>query len=46
MCRSPKKLKMLIEVPNEAHLKVQTLSYNTILISFPQRVPTLSCPFR
>ena len=43
--RSPKKLKLLIEVPNEAHLKVHILSYNMILISSPKRVPRLSCAF-
>ena len=43
--RSPIKLKVLIEVPNEAHLKVQILSYNMILISSPQCVPRLSCAF-
>ena len=29
----------------EAHLKVQILSYNMILISSPSRVPRLSCAF-
>ena len=33
--RSQKKLKLLIEVPNEAHVKVHILSYNMILFSFP-----------
>ena len=33
--RSPKKLKLFIEVPNEAHLKVHILSYNMILMSSP-----------
>ena len=43
--RSSKKLKLLIEVPNKAHLKVHILSYNMILISSPWRVPRLSCAF-
>ena len=36
---------MLIDVTNEAHLKVDILSYNMILISSPWRVPRLSCAF-
>ena len=35
MGRSSKKLKLLIEVTNEAHLKVHILSYNMILILSP-----------
>ena len=31
--RSPKKLKLLIEVPNVVHVKVHVLSFNMILIS-------------
>ena len=34
-CRLPKKLKSLIEFPYVAHLKVQVLSFNMILISSP-----------
>ena len=34
-CRSPKKLKSLIEVPYVAHLKVQVLSFNVNLFSSP-----------
>ena len=44
-CRSPKKLKSLMDIPYVAHLKVHTLSYNMILISSPKRVPRPSCPF-
>ena len=33
--RSPKKLELFMEIPNEAHLKVQILSNNMILISSP-----------
>ena len=43
--RSSKKLKLLIDVTNEAHLKVDILSYNMILISSPWCVPRLSCAF-
>ena len=39
------KAKMLIDVTNEAHLKVDILSYNMILISSPWRVPRRSCAF-
>ena len=42
MCRSPKKLKSLIEVPYVVHV----LSFNKILISSPKRVPTPSYPLR
>ena len=45
-CRSPKKLKSLIEVPYVAHLKVQVLSFNMNLFSSPERVPRTSYPFR
>ena len=43
-CRSPKKLKSLIEVPYVAHLNVQVLSFNLNLIFSPRRVhiPTYS----
>ena len=44
--RSPKKLKSLIDVPNVVHVKVNALSFNMILISFPERVLTPSYPFR
>ena len=40
--RSPKKLKLLIDVPNAVHVKVHVLSFNMILISSPQRVSELS----
>ena len=33
--RSPKKVKLLIEVPNVVHVKVHVLSFNMILISPP-----------
>ena len=46
MCRSPKKLKSLIELPYVVDVKVHVLSFNIILISYPQRVPTSSYPFR
>ena len=45
MCRSPKKLKSLIEVRYIVAVKVHVLSFNMILISSPQRVPTPSYPF-
>ena len=35
MCRSPKKLESLIDVPNVVHVKVHVLSFNMILISSP-----------
>ena len=44
--RSPKKLESLIEVPSVDHVKVRVLSFNMILISSPERVLTLSYPFR
>ena len=44
--RSPKKLEMLIEVPNVVLVKVHVLSFNMILISSPWRVLTPSYPFR
>ena len=43
--RSPKKLPLLIEVPNVVHVKVHVLSFNMILISSPWRVLTPSYPF-
>ena len=43
--RSSKKLKLLIDVTNEANVKVHILSYNMILISSPWRVPRLSSAF-
>ena len=43
--RSPRKLKSLIVVPYVAHLKIQVVSFNMLLISTPQRVPRPSCPF-
>ena len=43
--RSPKKQKLMIEVPYVAHQKVQVLSYNVIVISSPYRVPRLSYAF-
>ena len=44
--RSPKKLKLLIEVPNVVHVTVQVLSFNAILHSTPRLVLRLSYPFR
>ena len=44
-CRSPKKLKSLIEVPYVAHLKLQVLNFNMNLIFSPQRVHRPSYPF-
>ena len=46
MCHSPKKLKSLIEVPYVVDVKVHVLSFNIILISNQQRIPTPSKPFR
>ena len=43
---SPKKVKILIEVPNVVHVKVHVLSFNMILLSSPWRVPRPSYPFR
>ena len=45
-CRSPKKLKSLLEVPYVALLKEQVLSFKTNLFSAPLRVPRPSYPFR
>ena len=45
MCRSPHKLKSLIEVPYIVDVKVHVLSFNMILISSPKRVPTPSYPY-
>ena len=45
MCRSPKKLKSLIEVPYVLDVKVHVLSFNMILISSPWRVPIPSYSF-
>ena len=45
-CRSPKKLKSLLEFPYVAHLKEQVLSFNANLFYAPQRVPRPSYPFR
>ena len=44
--RSPKKRKGIIYVHSVAHLKVQVLNFNVILISSPWRVPSPSYPFR
>ena len=44
--RSPKELKSFVEVPNAVHVNVHVPSFNMILISSPQRVLTLSYPFR
>ena len=44
--RSQEKLKSLIRVRYVAHLKVQVLLYNMILISFPWRVLRPSYQFR
>ena len=46
MCRSPQKLKSLIEVPYVVDVKVHVLSFIKNLISSPQRIPTPSYPFR
>ena len=46
MCPSPKKLKSLIGFPYILDVKVHVLSFNMILISSPQGVPTPSYPFR
>ena len=46
MCRSPKKLKLLIEVPYVVDVKVHVLNFNMILISSTQRVTIPSHPFR
>ena len=43
--RSPKWLKLLIEVGYVAHVKVHVLSFNMILISSRQHVPRPSYPF-
>ena len=43
--RSPRKLELLIEVPNVVHVKVHVLSFNIILISSPWHVLTPSYPF-
>ena len=43
---SPKKLKEIIYVPYVAHLKVQVLNFNVILIPSSCRVPNPSYPFR
>ena len=45
--RSPKKLKSLIEVPNVVHVKINVLSFNTILmtlITYAYRIRRPSCP--
>ena len=41
----PKKLKSLIEVPYVLQVKVQVLSFNTILTSSPKRLPRPTYPF-
>ena len=46
MGRSPKKLELLIEVPNVVHTKVHVQSFNMILISSPLRVLTPSYAIR
>ena len=46
ICHSPKKLKLLIDVPCVADMKVHVLSFHMILISSPWPVPTPSYPFR
>ena len=43
--RSPKKLKLFMDVPYVAHLKVQVLSFNMNLIATPQRIPRPSYSF-
>ena len=44
--RSPKKVKLLNELAYVLHVKEHVLSFNMILISFPQRVPRPGYPFR
>ena len=44
--RSPKELKSLIDVPYEALLKVQALSFILNHFSSPSQVPSPSIPFR
>ena len=44
-CRSPKKLKSFIGVPNVVHMNVHVLSFNMILISSQWCVLTPSYPF-
>ena len=44
--RSPKKLKILIEVPLVGLVKVHVLSFNMILLSSSYRVPRPSYQFR
>ena len=46
MDRSQEKLKSLIRIRYVAHLKVEVLIYNLILISSPWRVHRPSYPFR
>ena len=43
--RLPKKLKLLIEVLYVLQVKEHVVSFNMILSSSPQRVPSLSYPF-
>ena len=45
-CRSPIKLKQMIELPLLKQLKVQVVIFNMNLFSSPQRVPRPSYPFR
>ena len=44
--RSPKKLKILIEVPNLCQVKAHFFSFNMMLLSSQYRVPTPNYPFR
>ena len=45
MCLSPKKLKLLTEVPYVVDVKVDVPSFKMIPCSSPQLVPTTSYPF-
>ena len=44
--RSPKRLRILIEVPLVCQVNVHVFSLNMILLSSPWRVPRPSYPFR
>ena len=44
--RSPKKLKILIEIPKVCHVKVHVFGFNMILLSSPKCVSRPSYPLR
>ena len=46
MCRSLKKLKLLIKDPYIVDVKVHVLSFNMTLVSLPWVVPSPGIPFR